>query len=405
MSGPRLTLTRGTMGALIFGLVGFGIGQTVLFALLGPLAREIGLRAVQVGAVVTSSALVVVLVSPFWGRISDRWGRRPTLALGLAGYAVTTLLLVLVLHLGLTGAIGPMAAFLLMLGSRLLYAAMASAIQPSAAALVAEGTSAEGRTAGMAMVGGGFMLGTILGPLLGAALVSEGLLAPLLVTAGLALAGMLAVLLLVVPPPACSPQEARPPLRPTDRRLRSVLALGVLALTSIAIIQQTLSFFVQDLLALDAAAATRQVGLALAGFALVALATQAVLARRDIAPGRLLRAGAVLLLAGFLGLAASRGLAGVVASCMMLGLGYGMTMPGLQGAASLTVTTEEQGSAAGLLSAAMALGFVVGPLAGTALYQVMPRLPFMLGAALCLVLALGAWLGGRRAAMPDVMPS
>lgn len=147
--------------------------------------------------------------------------------------------------------------------------------------------------------------------------------------------------------------------------------------------QQTLSFYVQDLLSLDSAAATRQVGFALAGFALAALASQILIVRQlSPTPRTMLRLGAAGLLTGFVALALAQNLALIVAGCIALGVGYGVIMPGLQTTASLAVGQAEQGAAAGLVSVAMALGFVVGPILGTSLYYVEPRLPYLMAAGL-----------------------
>ncbi|MGX5775914.1 MFS transporter [Methylorubrum zatmanii] len=389
------TLPRKTMAALLFGLIVFGIGQTVLFAMLGPVARDIGLDVVDVGLIVTVSALVVVLVSPAWGRVADRWGRTRTLTLGLGGYAVTTLLFAWVLHLGLEGEISPYWSFGLLLGSRVLYALVAAAIQPSASAIVASGTDAANRSSGMALVGMGFVLGTILGPLVGAAFIGWSLLAPLFVTVALAVLAAFAAAFLVEEP-TWERADDGVALKASDPRLRSTLLLAALAFVTIAITQQTLSFFVQDLLGLDAAAATRKVGLALAAFALAALATQILLVRRYTpSPRTLLQGGAALLLAGFVALSLAGHLAVVVGGCLALGVGYGLAMPGFQSSASLAVGPAEQGAAAGLVSAAMALGFVIGPILGTSLYYAEHRLPFIAAAALCLGL-LGAVTAMRQ---------
>ena len=59
-----------------------GFAQTVLFAILAPLGREVGLVEVQIGAIISASSLTLFLVSPLWGRASDLWGRRKILLIG-----------------------------------------------------------------------------------------------------------------------------------------------------------------------------------------------------------------------------------------------------------------------------------------------------------------------------------
>ncbi|MEE4300777.1 MAG: hypothetical protein V2J24_15160, partial [Pseudomonadales bacterium] len=47
-------------------LVAVGMGQTIVFAILPPLGREIGLAEVQVGAIVSASSITFFIASPIW---------------------------------------------------------------------------------------------------------------------------------------------------------------------------------------------------------------------------------------------------------------------------------------------------------------------------------------------------
>ena len=61
---------------LLVSLVSVGMGFTVLFPVLAPLGREIGLSEIEITLIIGASGLVVFLSSPIWGRTSDRWGRK-----------------------------------------------------------------------------------------------------------------------------------------------------------------------------------------------------------------------------------------------------------------------------------------------------------------------------------------
>ena len=54
----------------------------------------------------------------------------------------------------------------------------------------------------------------------------------------------------------------------------------------------------------------------------------------------------------------------------------------------------EQGATAGSIGAAQGLGVVVGPLAGTLIYGLEPRLPYLLAALLLVLVA--CWPVARR---------
>src|SRR6266849_2044966 len=64
--------------ALLFGcLVCVGMGQSMLFSILPPAARQIGISPFQVSTIFATSASIWVFISPMWGRRSDVVGRRP----------------------------------------------------------------------------------------------------------------------------------------------------------------------------------------------------------------------------------------------------------------------------------------------------------------------------------------
>ena len=67
-------------------LLGFGI----IIPLLPFYAEAYGASAFMVGLLGTSFSLMQFLFSPVWGRLSDRYGRRRILLLGMAGYALAS---------------------------------------------------------------------------------------------------------------------------------------------------------------------------------------------------------------------------------------------------------------------------------------------------------------------------
>ncbi len=94
------------------------------------------------------------IAAPFWGRMSDRYGRRPILLVSLVGSLVANLLWVF------------SGSFSVLLLSRLLAGAMTGNIAVANAA-VADVTTSANRSKGMAAVGMAFGLGFILGPAMG----------------------------------------------------------------------------------------------------------------------------------------------------------------------------------------------------------------------------------------------
>jgi MFS family permease len=94
------------------------------------------------------------LFAPIWGGISDRAGRRPIIILGISGSVVSyTLFAIAALY-------GSFAGLLI---SRI-GAGIAGATIPTAQAYIADTTSKENRTRGMALIGIAFGLGFAFGP-------------------------------------------------------------------------------------------------------------------------------------------------------------------------------------------------------------------------------------------------
>lgn len=58
-------------------------------------SKDLGATALEVGILFSVLSFIPVVVRPFLGRALDRWGRRPFLLLGLAGYTISTSLFAL----------------------------------------------------------------------------------------------------------------------------------------------------------------------------------------------------------------------------------------------------------------------------------------------------------------------
>ncbi len=383
---------RGAVYAgLAGGLIAFAMGQSILFALLGPLARRMGLTELHVGALVSLTALVIAIASPVWGRLGDRVGRRFVMVFGLVSYAVTMLLFSAAIMAGLSGALPAWQAFAGMVGARILYACLSAGIQPTAAAYVADTTTGQERTAGLALVSGAYGVGLVVGPVFGAGLSYFGLITPLFVVSALALASALALVVLL---PARAAVVAGPPgdgrgFWTSNAVPYLLLMFGVMTVGSAT--QQTAAFYLQDLFGLDDARTVRAVGLIMAASALTMIVTQGLIVQRfRLSPPTLVRLGLACAVVTFAVLLASHQFWGMVIGYSGLGLSMGLLYPGIMTAASFSVGERDQGAIAGLMGSATAAGVVVGPLMGTGLYRIHPDLPLLASGIIVLVLFLTA---------------
>jgi len=377
-------------------LIANGLGQTLMFAILPPLARDLGLSEFQVGSIFAVSATIWVFSSAFWGVRSDYWGRRPVILIGLAAFGVSTMGFASVMQFGLWGLTAPMATYALLVATRSIYGIFGAGSYPAAQAYIADRTSAEERTEGMAMLNAAFGLGAAIGPGVGAALIIFGEVAPLYFVAFLAFVSAAAIWILL-------PERSRPRKREEvkhlswfDPRVVPFIVFAIVQGTAGAIPIQTIAFIIRDTLHLSTSETQQLTGVALMGSAIATLFAQFVLVQRfKLTTQFLIYAGIlVALVSNILVIVAPN--YGLIAFALVLsGLGFGMLRPGIAAAASLAVSPDEQGAVAGLTSGAGASGFIFAPLIGNALYGVAPALPYWLGTALLAGLFIYAFTNRR----------
>jgi MFS family permease len=235
-------------------------------------------------------------------------------------------------------------------------------------------------------------MGTILGPAVSGALATFGLLAPLYFAAGLAFFAALLVWwqLPVTPQQDLTRRPLSARLRFTDRRILLLLATAVGLFVGYSGIQQTLGFQLQDKLGLSGIETAQMTGAALmVSAAFTFLVQVTVMQRIKLRATQFIRLGLISLLFGAAVIAGFETFTVLAVGMSFLGIGLGLCMPAISAGASLAVQPEEQGAAAGLVSACPAIGFVSGPLIAGALYQVHGSLaPLFSAAVFFLVLVM-----------------
>ena len=177
-------------------LIGFGIVIPIL-----PLyAKDLGASPTVIGALASSYALMQFLFAPLWGRLSDRYGRRPIILIALAGSAISSLL------------IGLATSLVVLFVARILNG-ISGASYSAAQAYVADVTTPEERAKGMGLIGAAFGLGFVLGPAIGGLCAIVDPRFPFFVAAGVA------ALNLVLAWRRLPEPERRPSARSSQREL------------------------------------------------------------------------------------------------------------------------------------------------------------------------------------------
>jgi MFS family permease len=375
---------------LLFGLVTYGMGQSLLYVIFGPLARDIGLAEWQFGVLIAASNVAIVACSPFWGRTSESLGRKTVYLLGMLGFAVGYAALAYGIQAGLWGWLAPMPLFLVLLGARLAYGVTAAAIQPAAMAYVADTTDAAGRGQGMALIAASGGLGTVIGPAFGGLLARFGAVVPMYAAAALALVAILVTFALLAEPARHAHPGGAGRLRIGDARVFPYLLGWFVVFMVFTGVQVVTPFVIEDRFRVEGRDAITQVAMfALLSMALVTLVVQIVVMQVwKLSPRFLLRYSFFLFALALVLLAVAGELWQLYLVFALMGLSVALATPGLNAAASLNVEAHEQGAAAGLLSAAPAFGMIFGPAIGGAIYALSPASPMLGGAFLSAAMGL-----------------
>lgn len=362
-------------------LVGFGI----VLPLLPLYADRFGASGTEIGVLVLSYSAAQLLLAPIWGRLSDRFGRRPILIIGLVGSALSYLVFA---YAG---------SLLVLLLSRIM-AGVGGANIPVAQAYIADITPPHRRAGNMGLIGAAFGLGFIFGPAIGGLLAPVAPELPGLAAAGLCLSNALLAVFLLPESLTPSEREARAArARATDMQpglalasgaggirsrledlrvtLRSpqffhVVVMSFIFTTAFSIMHPTFPLFAAQRFGLDA----RAVGWLFAFTGVVSAVMQGGLVRLIVARTgevTLIRLSAVPFVGGFLVMAVAGSVPMLLLGLGLLAIGFGGTLPSLVSLLSQHAPDEVQGGSLGIGQSAGAMARIIGPFMAGVIWDTM----------------------------------
>jgi len=363
--------------------------------LLPVYGRMVGASPFEVGTLYSVFSLTTVVLRPVVGRLTDRLGRRPFILAGLAVYAAAQLMMAV-----FQSYHGLLASRIIQgLGSSLFwlagYAAVADVCDPAARGAGYGHVIAASARGGLLGALLGFGIFTAMGAAAGQGYEPRAMAVAFFVYFLIALWALWRTRLLPethpAAPAAAGDEPAYKPGYPT--------LLGIVFLTASvqAVLAPVLILFLQDRV-------TRDVPLLAVAYVPAAVIWAILPARAGRLSDRVGRRSlmAVGLVAGAVVsavLPAARSLITLTLLWVLEAGALSLAVPAEQALVSDLSGRATRGQAFGLYDLAVGLGYVVGPLAGTALYQAAgPTVPFYANAAglvLAAALLLGARLGTR----------
>ena len=381
---PQEHTTRSLSVALFASVLLAGVAGGIAFPILPIVGIRLGLSVPFIGVILAANRAMRVVFSPFVGIVTDRWGGRRVLLLGLMLQVVVMGLYTLGILLHRPGAF--------FLAGRLVHGPASACVFVSAQAMALHvgGSEHGGRMAGT--VRASLVLGVPLGLFVG------GLLSDAVGDAGaFGLAALAVVFALLdawrsVPDLRPPPVKRRPPILETlkamrDRRLLAIgtlkfalsFAAGGMILTTLALLVHArhLSLFGRNEQATG--------GLLMGLMTIVDAASTPIAGRigdRWHAHARVATAAIALLVPGLLVVGFAPTALGIGAGLVLVGMGAAGLSPSLLVLMGRIVPQAQRGTGTGLLQLCGDVGGTLGPLVGTALFAGSTAIPYLLSAAL-----------------------
>ena len=377
-----------TLSSLMLIILFVSMGQSVYWQTMPIIGREFNFSEIEINTLVSISAAMFIVFTPFWGRLSDKIGRKSVLLIGLTGYVLSNLIFLYSASLGLVGAVTGFSLLMILLISRIINSAIGAASRPASGAYVADVTSEEERSSGMGKFGAANNIGTILGPVLVGSLVGLnifdaqipqfGLLTPLIVMSMImTLAAIFVFIYLPNNKTVLSSEEPRSKIV-LDTRLKYLISIGIIIFTAFALVQSITAFYIQDRFNYDLDSTAQTTAILLGTMAFMAIVSQLTIVQRyKGSPLNLIKFSIPLFITSCLMIIFSPNFLLLFFGMATMGLGMGLASPGYTSAASLNANKDNQGAAVGLAMVAPGIGFAVGPFLSGILYSTSMNLPFV----------------------------
>lgn len=357
-------------------MVGFGI----IMPILPYYAERMGASATELGLLTALYAGLQFIFAPFWGRVSDRIGRKPVLLLGLFGFSLTFI------------GFGLSTELWMLYVSRGVSGLLTSATLPTVMAYIADTTEKENRGGGMSVLGAAMGLGMIFGPVIGGFLGEFNPSTPFFFSAGLAL--MIAIFAIFFLPESLS-EAARIAARADNRRrgmldvlrmlrgpLGFLLLLALLTSFGMAQLESTSALFYEHRFG----AGEAEMGFIFMVMGVVSFLTQFLLVGRTIrwlGEKRTIQFALVGVSVAFLVFPLIENIRGALVVISLMGFSSSFLRPALNTIISNRTTASEQGVTLGVANSYYSLGRMFGPVTGGIIYDYLGvNMPFLFAAVI-----------------------
>ncbi|MBO6518185.1 MAG: MFS transporter [Bacteroidia bacterium] len=370
-------------------LLGFGL----IIPILPTFAEHLGASEAQVGFIAAIYALMNFIFSPFWGRMSDRHGRRP-------------IILISVLITGIAYLFFSQSETLLILIISRVFSGIGSANIGAAQAYIGDVTEPKDRAKSMGIIGAAFGLGFVFGPPIGGFIKADyGIEMLGYIAAGLSLFNFVVAYFLL--PESLKEKNTTSKAvnlltniwvhlkKPVVNRL---FYINVLFITAFSMMQITAVLLWSD----HSFLTEKEIGFVFMYIGVSSALVQGLLVGRianRFGERRMLAIGLTLLMVGLFTMPFFQDKLFFPFEYIALGiiaLANGFINPALMSLITKVSKPNEVGQLTGVYQSFGSIGRIVGPAIGGALYGIEYHLPYIVGPALLIL----AYVLARRIKIP-----
>ncbi len=357
--------------SLVVVYLGYGIAMPVI-----PFYVEsFGGGGRQLGLLIASFGIMQLIFAPVWGSLTDKYGRKPIMLIGLGGLCFS------LIFFGLASRLWMLYAAQLISGS------LASAMLPAAMAYASDNSSEEERGGEMGRIGGAVGIGSILGPGLGGVLAGGSLSAPFFFAA--AFCGLTFFIILLGLPESLARSDRSQEIEIKIFQFSGLIgalstAAGFGLITAfLAIYGQTIFSGVYGLYALEKFGyGPEQVGAILMAMGFMYALAQGVFIgplTKKFGENKVIKVSLLGNALGFVLILIASSFFSLLLTMSLFILFNSFLKPAAVSHVSQNAGKTKQGAAMGIVESYMSLGRILGPLWGGFIFDLNLNLPFASG--------------------------
>lgn len=368
------------------------LGIYVTMPVLSAIATKAHMIPGQIGIMISLGAVSMLIFAPLWGKISDIYGRKIVMIVGLLGMSIFFSLYVYLFHISIASKNSSSIFIVSLMVTRFFLGIFMTTTPTAANAYMADISPVKERAKDMSSLGFATGLAMVLGPIIGGLVSSGGTLyMPFYITIAFLLLASF-VLILILPKTEYQNSNSNTDnVQSKKRKLMSIrllswLLVGCSVMFVIVALQLLTSLYLHDIIGQTIVQSAKSSSLLFVILGITLMFTQILQIKiLNLSAKKMMLVGIPLLIIGLLFISMSSYFWMLIVSYIFIGAGAAFGMSSLSAGASLVVNEDQQGAVAGTVAMTQAIAGIISPLLGSFIYQLDNRLAFVFFAVFAVI--------------------